>query len=244
MERLPRASMDMAGLAATRLTANAEALAAFYETREVLRRAGARGELERPQRRYDPQPRWAAQAQYFSGLYREVRCLAPRGDDAAVDDDVSDDGEEPRVLADDEVRFEPHVHSVKRYDAVDAQPRLELLFEEALVPHRDRDLFLSEWKRGRVDDQALSNEIKGLVLRRAHLREIMKALRAAREKQPPAPAPEPEPPKALVEVEPSTHVAGVLDPSRSRFFPRAPPLPNCVPVKRKERRLGVSAKFT
>ena len=53
-------------------------------------------------------------------------------------------------------------------------------------------------------------------------------------------------PEALVEVEaePSTHVAGVLDPSRSRFFPRAPPLPNCVPVKRKERRLGVSAKFT
>ena len=236
--------MDMASLAATRLTANAEALASFYETREVLRRAGARGELERPQRRYDPQPRWAAQAQYFSGLYREVRCLAPRGDDAAVDDDVSDDGEEPRVLADDEVRFEPHVHSVKRYDAVDAQPRLELLFEEALVPHRDRDLFLSEWKRGRVDDQALSNEIKGLVLRRAHLREIMRALRAAREKQPPAPAPEPEPPKALVEAEPSAHVAGVLDPSRSRFFPRAPPLPGCVPVKRKERRLGVSAKFT
>ena len=236
--------MDMASLAATRLTAQAEALAAFYETREVLRRAGARGELERPQRRYDPQPRWAAQAQYFSGLYREVRCLAPRGDDAAVDDDVSDDGEEPRVLADDEVRFEPHVHSVKRYDAVDAQPRLELLFEEALVPHRDRDLFLSEWKRGRVDDQALSNEIKGLVLRRAHLREIMRALRAAREKQPPAPAPEPEPPKALVEVEPSTHVAGVLDPSRSRWFPRAPALPGCVPVKRKERRLGVSAKFT
>ena len=244
MERLPRASMDMAGLAATRLTANAEALTAFYETRAALRRAGARGELERPQRRYDPQPRWAAQAQYFSGLYREVRCLAPRGDDAAVDDDVSDDGEEPRVLADDEVRFEPHVHSVKRYDAVDAQPRLELLFEEALVPHRDRDLFLSEWKRGRVDDQALSNEIKGLVLRRAHLREIMRALRAAREKQPPAPAPEPEPPKALVEVEPSTHVAGVLDPSRSRWFPRAPSLPGCVPVKRKERRLGVSAKFT
>ena len=236
--------MDMASLAATRLTANAEALASFYETRDVLRRAGARGELERPQRRYDPQPRWAAQAQYFSGLYREVRCLAPRGDDAAVDDDVSDDGEEPRVLADDEVRFEPHVHSVKRYDAVDAQPRLELLFEEALVPHRDRDLFLSEWKRGRVDDQALSNEIKGLVLRRAHLREIMRALRAAREKQPPAPAPEPEPPKALVEVEPSTHVAGVLDPSRSRWFPRAPALPGCVPVKRKERRLGVSAKFT
>ena len=124
------------------------------------------------------------------------------------------------------------------------QPRLELLFEEALVPHRDRDLFLSEWKRGRVDDQALSDHIKGLVMRRAHLREILKALRAAREKQPPAPAPEPEPPKALVEVEPSTHVAGVLDPSRSRWFPRAPALPGCVPVKRKERRLGVSAKFT
>ena len=236
--------MDMASLAATRLTAQAEALAAFYETRAALRRAGARGELERPQRRYDPQPRWAAQAQYFSGLYREVRCLAPRGDDAAVDDDVSDDGEEPRVLADDEVRFEPRPVPQKRYDVVDAQPRLELLFEEALVPHRDRDLFLSEWKRGRVDDQALSNEIKGLVLRRAHLREIMAALRAAREKQPPAPAPDPEPPKALVEVEPSTHVAGVLDPSRSRFFPRAPPLPGCVPVKRKERRLGASAKFT
>ena len=64
--------MDMASLAATRLTAQAEALASFYETREVLRRAGARGDLERPQRRYDPQPRWAAQAQYFSGLYREV----------------------------------------------------------------------------------------------------------------------------------------------------------------------------
>ena len=46
--------MDMAGLAATRLTANAEALAAFYEARDVLRRAGARGKLERPQRRYDP----------------------------------------------------------------------------------------------------------------------------------------------------------------------------------------------
>ena len=238
--------MDMASLAATRLTANAEALAAFYETREVLRRAGARGELERPQRRYDPQPRWAAQAQYFSGLYREVRCLAPRGDDAAVDDDVSDDGEEPRVLADDEVRFEPRPVLRKRYDPIDMQPRLELLFEEALVPHRDRDLFLSEWKRGRVDDKALADEVKGLVLRRAHLREILKALRAAREKQPPVPAPDPEPPKALVEVEvePSTHVAGVLDPSRSRWFPRAPALPGCVPVKRKERRLGVSAKFT
>ena len=236
--------MDMASLAATRLTANAEALAAFYETRQVLRRAGARGDLERPQRRYDPQPRWAAQAQYFSGLYREVRCLAPRGDDAAVDDDVSDDGEEPRVLADDEVRFEPRSVPQKRYEHVDAQPRLELLFEEALVPHRDRDLFLSEWKRGRVDDQALSNEIKGLVLRRAHLREIMAALRAAREKAPPLAIPDVEAPEALVEVEPSTHVAGVLDPSRSRWFPRAPALPGCVPVKRKERRLGVSAKFT
>ena len=150
----------------------------------------------------------------------------------------------PRVLADDEVRFEPHPHPQKRYDPVDMQPRLELLFEEALVPHRDRDLFLSEWKRGRVDEQALSDHIKGLVMRRAHLREIMAALRAAREKPPPAPAPDPEPPKALVEAEPSTHVAGVLDPSRSRFFPRAPPLPGCVPVKRKERRLGVSAKFT
>ena len=236
--------MDMAGLAATRLTAQAEALAAFYETRDVLRRAGARGELERPQRRYDPQPRWAAQAQYFSGLYREVRCLAPRGDDEAVDD-ISDDGVDlGQVLADDEVRFEPHPHPQKRYDPIDMQPRLELLFEEALVPHRDRDLFLSEWKRGRVDEQALSDHIKGLVMRRAHLREIMAALRAAREKQPPAPAPDPEPPKALVEAEPSTHVAGVLDPSRSRFFPRAPPLPGCVPVKRKERRLGVSAKFT
>ena len=237
--------MDMASLAATRLTAQAEALAAFYETRDVLRRAGARGDLERPQRRYDPQPRWAAQAQYFSGLYREVRCLAPRGDDAAVDDDVSDDGvDSSRVLADDEVRFEPRPVLRKQYEDVDAQPRLELLFEEALVPHRDRDLFLSEWKRGRVDEQALSDHIKGLVMRRAHLREILKALRAAREKQPPAPAPEPEPPKALVEAEPSAHVAGVLDPSRSRFFPRAPPLPGCVPVKRKERRLGVSAKFT
>ena len=244
MERLPRASMDMASLAATRLTANAEALAAFYETREVLRRAGGCGELERPQRRYDPQPRWAAQAQYYSGLYREVRCLAPRGDDAAVDDDVSDDGEEPRVLADDEVRFEPHPHTRKRYDPIDMQPRLELLFEEALVPHRDRDLFLSEWKRGRVDEKALSNEIKGLVMRRAHLREIMAALRAAREKAPPLAIPEVEAPKALVEAEPSTHVAGVLDPSRSRWFPRAPALPGCVPVKRKERRLGVSAKFT
>ena len=238
------ASMDMASLAATRLTANAEALAAFYETRAALRRAGARGELERPQRRYDPQPRWAAQAQYFSGLYNEVRCLTTNGDDEAVDD-VSDDGEEPRVLADDEVRFEPRPVPQKRYDAVDAQPRLELLFEEALVPHRDRDLFLSEWKRGRVDDQALSNEIKGLVLRRAHLREIMRALRAARAAAPPLSIPDTAPPPmALVEAEPSTHVAGVLDPSRSRFFPRAPPLPNCVPVKRKERRLGVSAKFT
>jgi len=237
--------MDMASLAATRLTARAEALAAFYETREVLRRAGARGDLERPQRRYDPQPRWAAQAQYFSGLYNEVRCLTTNGDDAAVDDDVSDDGEEPRVLADDEVRFEPHPHTRKRYDPVDMQPRLELLFEEALVPHRDRDLFLSEWKRGRVDDQALSNEIKGLVLRRAHLREIMRALRAAREKAPPLAIPDVEaPPKALVEVEPSTHVAGVLDPSRSRFFPKGPPLPKCVPLNRKPRRLGVSAKFT
>ena len=236
--------MDMASLAATRLTAQAEALAAFYETRAALRRAGARGELERPQRRYDPQPRWAAQAQYYSGLYREVRCLAPRGDDEAVDD-VSDGGvDSGKVLADDEVRFKPHPHPQKRYDPVDMQPRLELLFEEALVPHRDRDLFLSEWKRGRVDEQALSDHIKGLVMRRAHLREIMAALRAAREKQPPAPAPDPEPPKALVEAEPSTHVAGVLDPSRSRFFPRAPPLPGCVPVKRKERRLGVSAKFT
>jgi hypothetical protein len=237
--------MDMASLAATRLTANAEALAAFYEARDVLRRAGARGELERPQRRYDPQPRWAAQAQYFSGLYREVRCLAPRGHDAAVDD-VSDDGVgTTRVLADDEVRFEPHPHVQKRYDPIDMQPRLELLFEEALVPHRDRDLFLSEWKRGRVDDQALSNEIKGLVRRRAHLREIMAALRAARAAAPPLSIPDVEaPPNALVEAEPSTHVAGVLDPSRSRFFPRAPPLPNCVPVKRKERRLGVSAKFT
>ena len=236
--------MDMASLAATRLTAQAEALAAYYETRAALRRAGARGELERPQRRYDPQPRWAAQAQYFSGLYREVRCLAPRSHDS-VDDDVSDDGgDSGKVLADDEVRFEPRPVLRKRYEDVDAQPRLELLFEGALVPHRDRDLFLSEWKRGRVDDEALSDHIKGLVMRRAHLREILKALRAAREKQPPAPAPDPEPPKALVEVEPSTHVAGVLDPSRSRFFPRAPPLPGCVPVKRKERRLGVSAKFT
>ena len=43
-ERLPHDnSMDMAGLAATRLTANAEALASFYETRAALRRAGARG---------------------------------------------------------------------------------------------------------------------------------------------------------------------------------------------------------
>ena len=236
--------MDMAGLAATRLTANAEALASFYETRAALRRAGARGELERPQRRYDPQPRWAAQAQYYSGLYREVRCLAPRGDDAAVDDVSDDGGDSGNVLADDEVRFEPRPVPQKRYDAVDAQPRLELLFEEALVPHRDRDLFLSEWKRGRVDDEALSNEIKGLVLRRAHLREIMKALRAARAAAPPLSIPDVEAPEALVEVEPSTHVAGVLDPSRSRFFPRAPPLPGCVPVKRKERRLGVSAKFT
>ena len=236
--------MDMAGLAATRLTAQADALAAFYETRQVLRRAGARGDLERPQRRYDPQPRWAAQAQYFSGLYREVRCLAPRGNDEAVDD-VSDDGVgTTRVLADDEVRFEPRPVPQKRYDPIDMQPRLELLFEEALVPHRDRDLFLSEWKRGRVDEQALSDHIKGLVMRRAHLREIMAALRAAREKQPPAPAPEPEPPKALVEVEPSTHVAGVLDPSRSRFFPKGPALPECVPLNRKPRRLGVSAKFT
>ena len=237
--------MDMASLAATRLTANAEALASFYETRAALRRAGARGELERPQRRYDPQPRWAAQAQYFSGLYREVRCLAPRGDDAAVDDDVSDDGEEPRVLADDEVRFEPRPVPQKRYEDVDAQPRLELLFEEALVPHRDRDLFLSEWKRGRVDDKALADEIKGLVGRRAHLRAIMKALRAAREKAPPLAIPDVEaPPKALVEAEPSTHVAGVLDPSRSRWFPKGPALPKCVPLNRKPRRLGVSAKFT
>ena len=236
--------MDMAGLAATRLTANAEALASFYETRAALRRAGARGDLERPQRRYDPQPRWAAQAQYFSGLYREVRCLTTNGDDEAVDD-VSDDGvDSGKVLSDEEVRFEPHPHPQKRYDPIDMQPRLELLFEEALVPHRDRDLFLSEWKRGRVDDQALSNEIKGLVLRRAHLREIMKALRAARAAAPPLSIPDVEAPEALVEVEPSTHVAGVLDPSRSRFFPRAPPLPGCVPVKRKERRLGVSAKFT
>ena len=174
----------MASLAATRLTANAEALAAFYETRAALRRAAARGDLERPQRRYDPQPRWAAQAQYFSGLYREVRCLAPRGDDEAVDD-VSDDGiDQSRVLADDEVRFEPHPHTSKtlrpyRYAAA---PRAAL--REALVPHRDRDLFLSEWKRGRVDEQALSDHIKGLVMRRAHLREIMAALRAARSSRP------------------------------------------------------------
>ena len=236
--------MDMASLAATRLTAQAEALAAFYETRAELRRAGARGELERPQRRYGPQPRWAAQAQYFSGLYREVRCLTTNGDDEAVDD-VSDDGVDlGKVLADDEVRFEPRPVLRKRYEHVDAQPRLELLFEEALVPHHDRDLFLSEWKRGRVDEQALGDEIKGLVMRRAHLREILKALRAAREKQPPLSIPDAAPPpKALVEA-PSLHVAGVLDPSRSRFFPRAPPLPGCVPVKRKERRLGVSAKFT
>ena len=237
--------MDMAGLAATRLTAQAEALAAFYETRDVLRRAGARGELERPQRRYDPQPRWAAQAQYYSGLYREVRCLAPRGDDEAVDD-VSDGGlDSGKILADDEVRFEPRPVLRKRYDPVDMQPRLELLFEEALVPHRDRDLFLSEWKRGRVDDQAISNGIKGLVMRRAHLREIMKALRAAREKAPHLSIPDAAPPpKALVEVEPSTHVAGVLDPSRSRWFPKGPSLPECVPLNRKPRRLGVSAKFT
>ena len=209
-----------------------------------MRRAGARGELERPQRRYDAQPRWAAQAQYFSGLYREVRCLTTNGDDEAVDD-VSDGGVDPgTILEDDEVRFEPRPILRKRYEHVDAQPRLELLFEEALVPHRDRDLFLSEWKRGRVDEQALSDHIKGLVMRRAHLREILKALRAAREKAPPLAVPDVEPPKALVEVEPSLHVAGVLDPSRSRWFPRAPPLPGCVPVKRKERRLGVSAKFT
>jgi len=236
--------MDMAGLAATRLTAQADALAAFYETRQVLRRAGARGDLERPQRRYDPQPRWAAQARYFSGLYREVRCLAPRSHDDD-DNDVSDGGlDSGKVLADDEVRFEPRPIPQKRYDPIDMQPRLELLFEEALVPHRDRDLFLSEWKRGRVDDQALSNEIKGLVMRRAHLREIMAALRAAREKAPPLSISDVEAPKALVEVEPSTHVAGVLDPSRSRFFPKGPPLPKCVPLNRKPRRLGVSAKFT
>ena len=236
--------MDMAGLAATRLTAQAEALAAYYETRAALRRAGARGDLERPQRRYDPQPRWAAQAQYFSGLYREVRCLAPRGHDDD-DNDVSDDGlDSGKVLADDEVRFEPRPVPQKRYDPIDMQPRLELLFEEALVPHRDRDLFLSEWKRGRVDEKALADEIKGLVMRRAHLREIMKALRTAREKAPPAPAPEPEPPTALVEAEPSAHVAGVLDPSRSRWFPKGPTLPECVPLNRKPRRLGVSAKFT
>ena len=238
--------MDMGSLAATRLTANAEALAAFYETRDVLRRAGARGELERPQRRYDPQPRWAAQAQYFSGLYREVRCLAPRGDDDDEDDVSDDGGDSGKILSDEEVRFEPHPHPQKRYDPIDMQPRLELLFEEALVPHCDRDLFLSEWKRGRVDEQALSNEIKGLVMRRAHLREISKTLRAARAAAPPLSIPDVEAPKALVEVdvEPSTHVAGVLDPSRSRWFPRAPGLPGCVPVKRKERRLGVSAKFT
>ena len=238
--------MDMASLAATRLTANAEALAAFYETRQVLRRAGARGDLERPQRRYDPQPRWAAQAQYYSGLYREVRCLAPRDHDEAVDDVSDDGGDSGKVIADDEVRFEPRPVPQKRYDPIDMQPRLELLFEEALVPHRDRDLFLSEWKRGRVDDQALSNEIKGLVLRRAHLREILKALRAARAAAAPLSIPDVEAPRALVEVEaePSTHVAGVLDPSRSRFFPKKPRLPGCVPVKRKERRLGVSAKFT
>ena len=236
--------MDMASLAATRLTAQAEALASFYETRDVLRRAGARGDLERPPRRYDPQPRWAAQAQYFSGLYNEVRCLAPRSDDEAVDDASDDGGDGSKVLADDAVRFEPRPMPRKRYDPIDMQPRLELLFEEALVPHRDRDLFLSEWKRGRVDEQALSDHIKGLVMRRAHLREIMAALRAARAAAPPAPAQDVPPPKALVEAEPSVHVAGVLDPSRSRFFPRAPPLPGCVPVKRKERRLGVSAKFT
>ena len=149
-----------------------------------------------------------------------------------------------RVLADDEVRFEPHPHTQKRYDPIDMQPRLELLFEEALVPHRDRDLFLSEWKRGRVDEQALSDHIKGLVMRRAHLREILKALRAARAAAPPLSMPDVEAPEALVEAEPSTHVAGVLDPSRSRFFPKKPRLPGCVPVKRKERRLGVSAKFT
>ena len=67
-----------------------------------------------------------------------------------------------KVLSDEEIRFEPHPHTQKRYDPIDMQPRLELLFEEALVPHRDRDLFLSEWKRGRVDEQELADEIKGL----------------------------------------------------------------------------------
>ena len=28
------------------------------------------------------------------------------------------------------------------------------------MPHRDRDLFLSEWKRGRVDDQGVADEIR------------------------------------------------------------------------------------
>ena len=105
----------MASLAATRLTAQAEALAAFYETRAAAAR-GARGDLERPQRRYDPQPRWAAQAQYFSGLYREVRCLAPRGDDEAVDDVSDGGGDSGTILEDDEVRFEPHPVLRKRYE--------------------------------------------------------------------------------------------------------------------------------
>ena len=157
-----------------------------------------------------------------------MRCLAPRGDDAAVDD-VSDDGvDSGKVLADDEVRFEPHPHPQKRYDPIDMQPRLELLFEEALVPApRPRPLPVRV-EAGARRTTALSNEIKGLVLRRAHLREILAALRAARAAAPPASIPDAEPPKALVEAVVDARRRRARPRCGRRSFPARPPLPGCV----------------
>ena len=209
--------MDMGSLAATRLTANAEALAAFYETRKycgarapAANSSGPSGDTTRSR---------AGRRKRSTSRGSTARCGASRR--AATTRPLmmlATTAETGKVLADDEVRFEPHPHPQKRYDPIDMQPRLELLFEEALVPHRDRDLFLSEWKRGRVDEQALSDHIKGLVMRRAHLREIGGAARGAR-KAAARSGPGRRNRPALVEAEPSTHVAGVLDPSRSRFFP-------------------------
>lgn len=232
-------------MAASRLTANAEALAAFYETRAVLYGASARDELARPDDRHAQKPRWAAQAQHYAGLYREVEGLAPRGAAPAADaSDGDDHASSYHILADDEVRFAPKPAEPRRYEPVPPQPRLELLFEEALVPHRDRDLFLSEWCRGRVGDRALAEHIKGLIGRRTHLREILAALREARARQPAALVPAAPPTKhAVATTVDAPRVAGVVDPSRC-FFPRSPPLPACVPLNRKPRRLGVSAKFT
>jgi hypothetical protein len=231
-------------MAASRLTAHAEALAAFYETRAVLYGASARDELARPDDRHAQQPRWAAQAQHYAGLYREVQSLAPRGAAPAENTSEGDDhASSYHILADDVVRFAPKPAEPRRYENVPMQPRLELLFEEALVPHRDRDLFLSEWCRGRVDERALADQIKGLLGRRTHLREILAALREARARQPAALPVEAPPIKLVATTVDAPRVAGVVDPSQC-FFPRAPPLPACVPLNRKPRRLGVSAKFT